>query len=109
MSRIDVVRAGTVGQTTTVAGVAFAGDRGISRVEVSIDDGATWVAADVRPPLSENAWVLWHASWTPHRPGRFDVVVRAVDGAGTAQTPLVSSAYPNGVTGLHRVTVHVTA
>ena len=109
MSRIDVATPGTVGQPTTVAGVAFAGDRGISSVEVSIDDGATWVAAEVRPPLSENAWVLWHASWTPQRPGRFDVVVRALDGAGTAQTPLVSSAYPNGVTGLHRVTVHVTA
>ncbi len=109
MSRIDVATAGVVGRPATLAGVAFAGDRGISRVEVSIDDGATWIAAEVHPPLSDNAWVLWHASWTPQRPGRFDVFVRATDGDGSAQSPLVSSAFPNGVTGLHRVSVHVTA
>ena len=109
MSRIDVASAGVVGRPATLAGVAFAGDRGVTRVEVSVDNGSTWREAELRPPLSPNAWVLWHTSWTPPSPGRFDVVVRAVDGTGREQTSTAHSAFPNGVTGLHRVTVHVTA
>lgn len=109
MSRIDVASPGVVGRPATLAGVAFAGDRGISRVEVSTDNSSTWVAAEVRPPLSDNSWALWHSSWTPQVPGRFDVVVRAVDGTGREQTSTAHSAFPDGVTGLHRVTVRVTA
>jgi hypothetical protein len=52
---------------------------------------------------------LWHASWTPSRPGRFDAAVRAIDGTGREQPSTTASAFPNGVTGLHRVAVHVTA
>lgn len=109
MSRIDVATAGVVGSPATLAGVAFAGDRGVSRVEFSTDDGATWNAAELRPALSANAWVLWHATWTPLRAGRHDVVVRAVDGNGAPQSPKAASAFPHGVTGLHRVTVQVRA
>jgi DMSO/TMAO reductase YedYZ molybdopterin-dependent catalytic subunit len=109
MSRIDVATASVVGRPATLAGVAFAGNRGISRVEVSTDNGASWVAAELRPPLSPSAWVLWHASWTPQIVGRFEAIVRAVDGRGTLQAPTVASAFPNGVTGLHRVAVRVTA
>jgi DMSO/TMAO reductase YedYZ molybdopterin-dependent catalytic subunit len=109
MSRIDVATAGVVGQPATLAGVAFAGDRGVTRVEVSTDNGASWVAAKLRPPLSPSAWVLWHASWTPQIVGRFEAIVRAVDGTGTPQSSNDSSAFPHGVTGLHRVAVRVTA
>lgn len=108
MSRIDVASPGIVGKPATLAGVAFAGDRGIARVELSTDNEVTWMAAELRPPLSANAWVLWHATWTPERAGRFDVVVRAVDGRNEPQTAVHSSPFPNGVTGRHRVTVAVS-
>ena len=109
MSRIDVATAGVVGQPATLAGVAFAGDRGVTRVEVSTDNGTTWREAELRPPLSTNAWALWHFAWVPQNAGRYDVVARAVDGTGTTQTAMTASAFPHGVTGLHRVSVHVRA
>lgn len=109
MSRIDVAAPGVVGLPATVAGVAFAGDRGVAKVEVSIDNGATWNPAELRPPLSPNAWVLWHATWTPSRAGRHEIVVRAIDGTGREQTAMVAGPFPDGVTGLHRAPVHVAA
>lgn len=45
-----------------VGGIAFAGARGISRVEVSVDDGP-WREAQLRTPLSETTWVIWRYDW----------------------------------------------
>ena len=39
-----------------VGGIAFAGDRGISKVEVRVD-GGPWELAQLRAPLSETTWV----------------------------------------------------
>ncbi|MDA4118406.1 MAG: molybdopterin-dependent oxidoreductase, partial [Thaumarchaeota archaeon] len=49
--------------STPIAGVAFAGDRGIEKVEVSTDGGNTWTPASVKDPLSNYTWVLWTADW----------------------------------------------
>ena len=49
------------GQRVPVAGIAFAGDCGISKVEVSTDGGATWKSANIKDPLSKYTWVLWAA------------------------------------------------
>jgi DMSO/TMAO reductase YedYZ molybdopterin-dependent catalytic subunit len=48
-----------VGEQIPIAGVAFAGDRGISRIQVSTDDGATWKDARIKNPLSPYSWVIW--------------------------------------------------
>ena len=53
------------GQKAPIAGIAFGGDRGISKVEVSIDGGATWKSAVIKNPLSQYTWVLWTAGSTP--------------------------------------------
>lgn len=45
-----------------IGGIAHAGARGISRVEVQVDDGP-WEAARLRSPLSETTWVLWRYEW----------------------------------------------
>src|SRR5262249_21619072 len=59
-SRIDVPTAGTrTSEIKTVAGIAFAGDRGISKVEVSFDSGASWHAAALKTALSPYTWRLW--------------------------------------------------
>src|SRR2546421_10744805 len=53
MARFDVPRSGSqVGGTVTFAGVAFAGDRGISRVEGSTDGGRTWSQAGLETARS---------------------------------------------------------
>ncbi|MBI4494496.1 MAG: molybdopterin-dependent oxidoreductase [Chloroflexi bacterium] len=90
-----------------LAGVAFAGDRGIARVEVSLDDGATWAEADLKPALSPYTWRLWSFAWTPTQPGSYHLLARATDGQGNLQTDLERPPLPNGATGYHRITVRV--
>jgi DMSO/TMAO reductase YedYZ molybdopterin-dependent catalytic subunit len=106
MSRIDEPGSDING-STTIAGIAFAGDRGVSRVEVSTDGGKTWKEAQVKSALSPFSWALWHTDWTPARAGEHTLVVRATDGQGVTQTSEYSPAAPSGTTGHHRLTVDV--
>jgi DMSO/TMAO reductase YedYZ molybdopterin-dependent catalytic subunit len=106
MSRIDVPRAGsTVAGRGTVAGVAFAGDRGISRVEVSADGGRTWAPAQLETQLSSTTWRRWLFQWNPPGTGEFGILVRAYDGRGAIQTPRRAAPHPSGATGYHALTV----
>jgi DMSO/TMAO reductase YedYZ molybdopterin-dependent catalytic subunit len=95
------------GSPTTIVGVAFAGDRGISKVEVSTDKANTWAPATLAAPLSGNSWVLWSFDWNPSAAGTYDVIVRATDGDGNLQTEGVADPFPSGATGWHFVTVQV--
>ncbi len=106
-SRIDApVQRVAVG-TVPVTGIAFAGIRGIQRVEVSADGGVTWNTATLTPPLSDQSWVFWNWTWHPTTPGTYTLVVRATDGTGTVQTQTKRGTVPNGATGWHRVPVTV--
>ena len=89
------------------AGVAFAGIRGITQVEVSADDGATWNTAALTPPLSEQTWVFWKWLWQPAGPGLYTLTVRATDGMGQTQTSLQRGTVPDGSTGWDSVKVRV--
>ena len=93
----------TVGSKSPIAGVAFAGDRGISKVEVSTDGGNTWQNTSIKDPLSSNSWVLWALDWIPQNRGKYNIVVRATDKAGNMQTAEIRDTYPNGATGYHSV------
>ncbi len=63
-----------------VGGIAWAGDRGISKVEVSVD-GGDWVEAELRDPLSTETWVIWRYNW-PFASGSHTFAVRCYDGNG---------------------------
>jgi DMSO/TMAO reductase YedYZ molybdopterin-dependent catalytic subunit len=93
--------------TTPIAGVAFAGDRGISKVEVSVDGGNTWNPAELRPPRSPYSWVLWAYKWNPTSSGTATIVVRATDGAGQLQDSTATDPFPNGATGYSSIQVTV--
>ena len=108
-SRIDAVEpAGAAGRRSLVVGVAWAGDRGISRVEVSTDGGTSWTRATVRRPLGPLAWSQWAYEWTPSQPGLTRLLVRAADGTGELQTATEARPHPAGATGYHEVEVEVT-
>jgi len=94
-----------------VKGVAFGGDRGISRVELSFDDGDTWADADIYYTGGDLAWSLWsaHGGWTPGEPDDYTIVVRATDGEGAVQEWEEDRGPFSGVTGFHKIVVHVTA
>ncbi|MEP7040623.1 MAG: molybdopterin-dependent oxidoreductase [Chloroflexota bacterium] len=106
-SRIDVpkrgesVNAGTV----AVAGVAWAPDRGISAVEVQVDDGS-WVSAELSAPISDATWVQWLYRW-PATSGTHVLSVRATDGTGEVQTTDVTRPAPDGARGHHTISVQV--
>lgn len=104
MSRIDAPARTAKGETT-IAGIAFAGDRGISKVEVSTDGGRTWQPADIKQALSPYTWVLWHKDWSPEEAGKHLVVARATDGRGVVQTSQLAPPDPSGSSGYHAVSV----
>ncbi len=93
--------------TAPIGGIAFAGDRGIARVEVSIDGGRTWAPAALEPPLSPFTWVLWSYDWQVGAPGRYWLIVRAVDGDGVPQVAERRTSYPSGATGYHTLDLDV--
>lgn len=101
-----VVRLGATSGIIPIAGVAFAGERGISKVEVSTDGGNTWNQAFIKQPLSPFSWVLWAYSWTP-APGQYVLKVRATDGTGNLQDSTTTNPFPNGATGYNQVKVTV--
>lgn len=107
-SRIDVVGPDPrSGRSSWIAGVAWAGDREVSTVEVSVDDGRTWRAAELRQPVSRLAWTQWAFAWTPPSPGRYPIRCRATDGEGRVQETTERSPHPSGATGHHEVEVEV--
>ena len=112
MSRIDFPAPGDVvpaGAPFAVYGIANSGDRAISRVELSADDGATWQRAALEPasvpPLGPLTWVRWRTEVTVPRPGTAVLAVRATDGSGAVQEGAETPPLPSGATGWHRVRV----
>ncbi|MDX1414156.1 MAG: molybdopterin-dependent oxidoreductase [Candidatus Promineifilaceae bacterium] len=88
------------GQTLVpIGGIAYAGARGISKVEVSVD-GGPWEEAQLRSPLSETTWVIWRYEW-PFTAGEHTFEVRCVEGDGTPQIEQQSDARPDGSSGIH--------
>lgn len=81
-----------------IGGIAHAGNRGISKVEVQVDNGP-WEQALMRTPLSQLTWVIWRYDW-PFRPGKHTFTVRCYDGNGTLQIVAPNSPEPDGATGL---------
>ena len=105
-SRIDHPRDRVrLGQMVEVGGIAFAGNRGIQKVEISVDGGVTWQQATVDPPLSPDSWVFWKWHWQPRVRGSSTLVVRATDGTGAVQTSRKQGTVPSGATGYHEVSV----
>ena len=82
-----------------VGGIAFAGARGISKVEVRVDGGA-WQPAQLRQPLSETTWVVWRYDW-PFSAGQHLFEVRTAEADGTPQIEETMSNRPAGATGIH--------
>ncbi len=106
-SRIDVPRSGqpVAAGPVRIAGVAWAQRRGISKVEVRIDDGE-WRPADLGDAVSDDAWRQWVTDWEA-TPGRHTIQVRATDRTGTTQTPDQAPPAPDGATGYHTLDVTV--
>jgi DMSO/TMAO reductase YedYZ molybdopterin-dependent catalytic subunit len=106
-SRIDVPRAGAQlkAGTVPIAGVAWAPDRGISKVEVRVDNG-DWRPARLSAAISRATWVQWRFDWQATTGGH-RIEVRATDGTGEVQTDMETPPAPDGARGHHHVDVNV--
>ncbi|HLA65585.1 MAG TPA: molybdopterin-dependent oxidoreductase, partial [Candidatus Saccharimonadales bacterium] len=98
-SRIDVPQdGGTVSAgPAPIAGVAWAPDRGVSRVEVQVDNGA-WTDATLSTPISPATWVQWLYRWQATS-GDHLIRVRATDLTGEVQPATVTPPAPDGARG----------
>jgi len=108
-SRIDVPGRNVkwTGGEVTIGGIAFAGSRGISKVEVSTDGGKTFTQATLETPPGALTWRRWIFKWTPPASGTVKLVVRSTDGTGNTETPIGRAPYPDGATGYESADVNV--
>ena len=105
-SRIDVPSDNaevSVGEMVAIAGVAWAPNKSIDRVEVQVGD-SPWVEAELSAELSTNSWRQWVYYWEA-TPGEHLIQVRATDGTGYTQTSDRRPPAPDGATGWHMRTV----
>lgn len=106
-SRIDVPKpfahldAGNV----TVAGVAWATDRGIAAVQVRIDGGG-WQQARLASSDGPDTWRQWTCDWHATA-GTHSIQVRAADDSGTYQSAAEAGPYPSGASGYESLVVIV--
>ena len=105
--RDDFVEPFAAGQRATIRGRAFAGDRGVQKVEFSDDDGETWRGVRIDYPGTDLTWTFWSADWLPTEPGEYTLVSRATDGTGRPQPSESRGIVPEGATGYHRVVATV--
>jgi DMSO/TMAO reductase YedYZ molybdopterin-dependent catalytic subunit len=106
-SRIDVPHSGATVQPgpVAIAGVAWAPDRGVSKVELRVDDGV-WQPTTLSSALSKATWVQWKLAWDAST-GDHELQVRATDGTGQVQTEETSPPAPDGARGYHTIHVRV--
>jgi hypothetical protein len=96
------------GASLSIRGNAFAGNRGISSVEVSADSGQTWQPARIDYPGTNLTWAFWTFDWQPPAPGDYLLAARATDRMGRLQDSLYRDTAPDGATGYPSLRVHVT-
>ena len=82
-----------------IGGIAYAGARGISKVELRVD-GGVWEEAQLRAPLSETTWIIWRYEW-PFAAGNHTFEVRCAEADGTPQIEESKRARPDGSSGIH--------
>ncbi len=105
MARIDTPRQRDHVGEVAVGGVAWAIHRGVSKVQVRVDEGE-WLDADLGGVPSDDTWVQWVARVSPS-PGKHLIEARAFDGTGEPQTDQYAPVAPNGAQGYPRITINI--
>jgi DMSO/TMAO reductase YedYZ molybdopterin-dependent catalytic subunit len=83
------------GSSVELRGFAWAGEADVTRVDVSVDFGRTWVPARLDADKARYAWRRFRYTWKPDRRGSYIVLSRATDSQGRTQ-PAVPSWNPAG-------------
>ena len=104
-SRIDTPQRGAItAGPNVIAGVAWAQNRGVEKVEVRVGDGP-WMEANLPEELSIDSWRQWYLEYD-FAPGAYQISVRATDATGETQTAELAEPRPDGATGYHTIRVN---
>ncbi len=103
----DLSQAIPLGRSVQLHGVAFGGDRGVSKVEVTTDNQRTWKPGSLTYPGTALTWAFWSYTWQPKRAGDYKLAVRMTDGEGRLQTAERRGTAPQGATGYDTANVSV--
>jgi DMSO/TMAO reductase YedYZ molybdopterin-dependent catalytic subunit len=68
-----------------IFGAAWAGEQAVAGVEVTVDGGSSWQAAELLSTTAPYSWVLWEYLWEVAEPGRYTLASRATDRLGRTQ------------------------
>jgi len=96
------------GLSSEVRGHAWAGDRKVEALDLSLDFGASWQPAELQDPVNPYAWQNWRAEVRFPQPGYYEVWARATDDQGVTQPFGVTwnpGGYLNNV--MHRIALTV--
>jgi DMSO/TMAO reductase YedYZ molybdopterin-dependent catalytic subunit len=94
-----------------IRGAAYAGETGIERVEVSVDQGVTWQSADLIGPEQAYAWRHWEYLWEVKKAGDYTIMARATDSENRRQPETAHwnvLGYGNNGIREHAVKVNIT-
>ena len=86
-----------------IAGVAWAHNVGVEKVEVKINN-TSWQEANLGPDLANTTWRQWWIEWDA-KPGQHTLSVRAINKKGDTQTDVKKDVLPDGAQGWHTITV----
>jgi DMSO/TMAO reductase YedYZ molybdopterin-dependent catalytic subunit len=93
-----------------IAGIAYAGSRGIRSVELSTDGGDRWQPADILDrPAGRDVWMRWEGAFSISSNATLTLMARATDGTGALQPEAFSLPQPDGSTGWHSIEVRSTS
>jgi DMSO/TMAO reductase YedYZ molybdopterin-dependent catalytic subunit len=73
------------GAPARLRGIAFGGDTGVARVDVSADGGRTWHPAGLEPDQGKYGFRRWQTELVLPRPGNYMLMVRCTNSNGVAQ------------------------
>lgn len=104
-TRVDTPHGRVAAGSTVIGGVAWATHRGISRVQVQVDNGP-WQDAKLGPDVGLDYWRQWYLPWEAAS-GTHRIAARAWDDAGVVQPATVQPVLPDGPTGYHVIDVQV--
>ena len=93
-----------------IRGSAYAGEAGIKKMDVSVDGGHRWIAANLIGLEIPYAWRHWEYLWDAKKKGDYTIMARATDTKGRRQPESARwnvLGYGNNGVREHAVVVHI--
>lgn len=97
--------------TLSIQGVGFSNDSGIKKLDISPDDGATWLEADLTRAPAPYVWTRFEWNGAAPPDGEHVLLARTTDNDGNQQVreqgSMFGSTFPDGTAAMHQVPIRV--